>query len=476
MARPTLHQVLFTGLIVILAVVCPAKELSNTQAAGCLLSINIDPDIMTGADLESLFFSSGVAGRAGKEILGVPLEVSREFIQISENKAIHITLPESDEIPPAAEEFLNALLGYTKEEVHKLYALKVRQLKEQLGQARGDREKLYNEYKTQFASSTGASDLDKQLNTMVDLSAITRRTNFGDAIEILHNSVDPHLPLIVLWNTLEFGPEPNTPVGMNGIKSIRVNTALELLLKAVSDDLGDPVLYQIQDNTIVISSSDFIEQQWQLEKNMENLSLNDLYNKQRDLLNEQQDMQRSLAEREAEQRVIDEQIALITHQVAKQVADDPVIKELKQLVDLHEKRVEDFRTMYTSGNKHEDRAELEALQENLLNAKIELAKQERTAAQDAQGNILADLNNRLYDITTELAMGHAELDVINKQLHAISEQQAKLKLDQQNDALGLREHNTMQQLKNIERRIADLEEKLRNLEEPAIFVIGGPER
>ena len=105
--------------------------------------------------------------------------------------------------------------------------------------------------------------LEKALQVRVDVSHWTRQTPFGEAIEDLKNSVDPPLPLIVLWRDLYDNAEIDrqTPISMDGISDVPLGTALSFLLMAVT---GNPTQlgYVIDGSVITVATKDSLQTKW----------------------------------------------------------------------------------------------------------------------------------------------------------------------------------------------------------------------
>ncbi len=89
--------------------------------------------------------------------------------------------------------------------------------------------------------------IHKRLQQVVDLSAITQQTPANEAFEILRNSVQPPLNLIVIWRDLldNANIEPSSPVEMNGPANVQLGTALRNLLDAISDPLATGKEYRM---------------------------------------------------------------------------------------------------------------------------------------------------------------------------------------------------------------------------------------
>ncbi|MDH4241013.1 MAG: hypothetical protein OEW48_15750, partial [Phycisphaerae bacterium] len=95
----------------------------------------------------------------------------------------------------------------------------------------------------------------KQLDEIVDLSALTADMPFTEAIQELKNSVEPPLKIIVLWRDLEETANilDNTQINMDGVPAIRLGTGLENLLQAVSGGFSD-LDYVVQNGVITIAT------------------------------------------------------------------------------------------------------------------------------------------------------------------------------------------------------------------------------
>jgi hypothetical protein len=88
-------------------------------------------------------------------------------------------------------------------------------------------------------------------------SALTFHTTFSEAIDILRNSTDPPLKIVVMWRDLSENAyvEPDTPIKIDGVSGIRLRTALELLLLAVSSGVAK-LEYVVKDGVIIIATRD----------------------------------------------------------------------------------------------------------------------------------------------------------------------------------------------------------------------------
>ena len=105
--------------------------------------------------------------------------------------------------------------------------------------------------------SAADAAVDKQLDEIVDLTQLTPETPFGEAIEMLKNSVDPSLKMFVNWRDLSDNADidQTTPIHMDPISAIPLKNALELLLEAVSGGFAN-INYVVEGGVIKIATAE----------------------------------------------------------------------------------------------------------------------------------------------------------------------------------------------------------------------------
>jgi general secretion pathway protein D len=99
--------------------------------------------------------------------------------------------------------------------------------------------------------------VDKQLDEIVDLSQLTPETPFGEAIEVLKNSVAPPLRMFVNWRDLSDNADidQTTPIHMDPISAIPLRKALGLLLEAVSGGFAN-INFIVEGGVITIATAE----------------------------------------------------------------------------------------------------------------------------------------------------------------------------------------------------------------------------
>jgi hypothetical protein len=105
------------------------------------------------------------------------------------------------------------------------------------------------------AGARSSSDVQKQLDEVVNLSGLEPEMPFSEALDELKNSVEPPLVIVVLWRDLEENAEVDrtTPVNMDPMPQIRLGMALKLLLRSVSSGQAE-LGYVVDDGVIVIAT------------------------------------------------------------------------------------------------------------------------------------------------------------------------------------------------------------------------------
>jgi len=97
----------------------------------------------------------------------------------------------------------------------------------------------------------------KQLDEVVDLSALTPTMLLSAAMDEIKNAVDPPLTMVVLWRDLYDNAEvePTTEINMDGLSAVRLGTGLDNLLKAVTGGLGEEIGYIVDNGVITIATT-----------------------------------------------------------------------------------------------------------------------------------------------------------------------------------------------------------------------------
>lgn len=89
-------------------------------------------------------------------------------------------------------------------------------------------------------------------------SAFTPQMPLVDALDILRNSTEPRLKIVVLWNDLAQNADVHryTPIGIDGLSGISPGKSLELLLMSVSATSAGKLDYVIKGGIIIIATKE----------------------------------------------------------------------------------------------------------------------------------------------------------------------------------------------------------------------------
>jgi len=250
--------------------------------------------------VEAMLRSDAVAGRASRSVLGAEHSQSERFILIrplggngggqrddlrippGESAgagagagggqsvvllALGIDLPA--EAQPVARKLSDALLENLRHELEKTFSAEAEAIKVRLDEARKDRDaaqaaftKAAQETVPQALEGSGLNPADeaiyKQLDRVVDLSALNTETPFGEAVEAIRRLAEPRLNIVVLWRELSANAEitPSTPINMDGLANVKLGVGLQNLLTAMSNPQLDIQLDYIVDSGVVTIATD----------------------------------------------------------------------------------------------------------------------------------------------------------------------------------------------------------------------------
>lgn len=87
-------------------------------------------------------------------------------------------------------------------------------------------------------------------------SAFTPQMPLVDALDILRDSTEPRLKIVVLWNDLAQNADVHryTPIGIDGLSGISLGMSLELLLMSVSATSAAKLDYVVKSGVIIIAT------------------------------------------------------------------------------------------------------------------------------------------------------------------------------------------------------------------------------
>ncbi|NLZ04809.1 MAG: hypothetical protein GXY19_06530 [Phycisphaerae bacterium] len=405
----------------------------------------------------------GVGGMYGAPTAPAPTRAQQQTAMVR----LYVPLPE--DAKPLAGQFVKALVDNLRQALEDSYNRYEGLLSEQIQFAELRREEIEQQLGRSAASSSpGSSRIREQLSTTVDVSALTPEMPFAEAIELLKNSVEPPLPIVVLWKELQESCdiEPPTPIGMDGPPPVKLETALKTVLEAVSGGQRPAVSYQIDNDVVVVRLKDLQTAERESAATGHQEDAQELAAHRRDLSNQIRNLEMQMAGMEARRQAIEEQIARTRDEADRKLAQDTVTKELQILVEMIEMGLSQVRKEVVAGRLPQ--SHLTQAQENLTRARIELAKRQEELRRDAGGGRLDSLNSELSQMAIETAEQRARLEVFRTQL---DETQRRLTRASAFDPQAARLRTAQQALSIAERQIADLTNRRVQLQRPSVTVM-----
>jgi hypothetical protein len=391
-------------------------------------------------------------------------------MQQSATLRLSVHLPDS--IKPAAQEFLRALVENLERSLWYAYEMHEGQVAESLRYKEGQRdaaqERLEEVIEVIGVRTEEGTQLGTALRTVVDLSMLSPEMPFSEAIEILRDAVDPPLPIVVMWKELldSCDIEPTTPIDMDGLPSVKLETALRTLIEAVSGGLTD-ISYQIDDDVIIVREEELQKPQPMPTGPSVEADVRDLAAQRRDLARRLQQLEMSFATTEARREAIERQINQTRHEAARKMEEDSVSREMQNLVEMSQKHLEALARQVETGRL--GATELAKARESLTRAKIELARRREELANSTGGSQLKEFNSELSSMAIDTAEKRAELEFLRQRLAETEDQLAQASTF---DPRAARIRIAREMLDVADAQVTKLSARLASLQRPTVAVIG----
>jgi hypothetical protein len=407
----------------------------------------------------------GYGGGGGMGFFGAPALSPQEASgERSATVRLFVNLPE--DVPPRADEFLGAVVTNLRESLRQAYE-----------SCRNDIEYMLVDAKTQYQfvesrldSTTGAipeatTRIRKQLDMEVDVSNLNPQMPLQEAVEVLRKSVEPPLNIVVLWTDLRENSfiEPVSPINIHGMAKVKLGTIVDLLVKNLR--VGDvKATWKIKDDVLVIGTPTTLAQSIEVggRSRVEADAVN-LAGQRSELTRRVQALELDLAGIDARREAIAAQTAGVRQRVSEKLSQDPVIKELEKLAEIHRGTVvkgPDGR--FVPVNTPEE-------QEKAIRARIELANRREDLSKQVGGSQLEESNKELSRLAIDKAEKEAQLRIVSRQLDEVQKQLAQaLAFDPEAARLRL----AQDALDITGRRVAELQTRMANLQPPMVTMIG----
>jgi len=433
----------------------------------CLVKVAQGQEHMTGV-VGSLAGTATVAGKAAKDVLGWN-EGQDVYSEVVGTGVIRLSTELLSDVLAKDSAFWNAVGANLQKAMSQVYREEVDQIQTQFRQAEEQKAEALARLQGPSTENPRTRATQEQLSQEANLSVFKPEMPLAEAIERLRNAVKPPLRLVVLWRDLEeAGMDRTTPIGMDGISPVRLETALKLLVKAISSSSFD-VDYVIEDGVITLATREALQS---LNRDAPagpegGVSAEQLVVKRHELNEKLESSEVEAASLQARRQAIEKQIAELRRDIDLAIDQDPLVRELQRLVQVVTETEGKVKATYQAGMAA-DMATEEAL-ERVVKAKIELARQREAVAQAAGGELLTKFHSELSEISVRQAEMGAQVGVVRDQLRKTEAQlaQAATAMPQR-----IERDLAMQSLRQAEERVQDLRQRLANLQEPTITIIG----
>jgi len=389
---------------------------------------------------------------------------------IQQTSILELSIDElPNDVKPAAEEFLNALVKNLRQALLKTYDAYADELSTAIVYAEMRRDEA-GEYldRAMGLRSPEVQAIHRQLETIVDLSMLTPEMPFAEAIDHLKNAVTPPLQIAVMWKELldSCEIEPTTPIDMDGLPQVKLETAMRAVLKAVSGTNSD-ISYQVDNDVIIIQKGDSQTTQAMPAAPSLGVDLRDLIAERRSLERDLQRLEMDLATAEAREMAIEEQMLRIRAETERKMKEDPVAQEMQKLVDLNQARAERFDGKPPMVGSLAD--EFAQIQENLVQAKISLARRREELAKLVGGGQLNEFNNELSRMAINAVEKKVQMNLIRRRLADV---EAKIARASVYDPKAAQIQTAREALDMAEAQIMRLKTRLASLQPSTVTVIG----
>jgi hypothetical protein len=249
---------------------------------------------------------------------------------------------------------------------------------------------------------------------------------------------------------------------MDGLPQVTLETALRAILRAVSGTNSD-ISYQVDNDVIIIQKGDSQTTQAMPAAPGLGVDLRDLIAERRSSERNLQRLEMDLATARAREMAIEEQMLRVRAETERKMKEDAVAGEMQKLVDLTQDRVSRLRKLGAGAD------ELAQPQEDLVQAKISLARRREELSSLVGGGQLKEFNSELSRMAIDSVEKKVHMDLIRRQL---AEVEAKIARASVYDPKAAQIQTAREALGVAEAQIARLKTRLASLQPSTVTVIG----
>jgi hypothetical protein len=409
------------------------KEISDTQTASCLFKITTDEAILPLNEfaVDYLLHSSGVAGKAAREVLDISPDLASELFEIEEIYSIDSDSAGGMGLSPGT---AGGLGVYTAPMPGKIVPKSTR-----TRAVPGRRTTIPTTSLTPRPPTRPTPTVTQPLPSTTE-QTILFRLQVGLANETKPAAEEFMMALIDNLRSALSGAFDQYSDKLNN----------QLRLAGEEAQRAEIDLVQMQAKLREISGSRDLSR---------NVILRDISNLRQKLQTNMMDMASYKSAIEATTKRIAETKA----EINAKLANDAVTSELQKMLLIHEERIKRL------GNKGAPEPETTVARENLAKARIELAKRREELSKSVGGNLLSTLNQVLADASLQESETMGQISNLQRQ---IGEAEQLLSSADEYELLSLKADIARQNLEETLLWRARLGRNIRSIQPPDVTVIG----
>jgi hypothetical protein len=427
-----------------------AERSSETYMASCLVKITTDEAVLPLNEfaVDYLLRSSGVAGKAARDVLEISPDIASELIEIEEIYSIDSDSAGGIGIPPGAAFPGAAVRARTSPTTPR-------------AATRTPTARTTPRPGTRTPTPTRSTTRPPMRPTTPRATTVTKPLPSTTEQTILF-----HLRVDFSQASTE---EPIKPVAEEFMMYLIDN--LRSALSGASEQYSAKLnkQFRLADEETQRAEIDLVQMQAKLREISGSRDLS-RYAILRDISSLRQNLQTAIMKRASDESLYEataKQIAEEQTRRKKLVEDDPITRELKSMLDVHARRLEETKKLYESGRV--SAADLEGIKEKIIKARIDLAKRQEEVSNPPGGIVLSSYNNELANLSTKMTQAQQEIRSFEEQF---KEAEDLLEKTDEYELLSLKADIARQNLEETLLWRARLGRNIRSIQPPDVTVIG----
>lgn len=457
------------------------KEISNTRIASCLVKITTDEAVLPLDEfvVESLLSSSGVAGKAAREILETSPDIAYQLFEIEE--VYSTVFPESGGIGGGgygggtggglgggmglpADSTPGAFgYGVTTSSRYALGASTTSRSTKKTSPAAARTQPRPPATRTTRPGRVGTST-----TTPTGYRSTARTPRRKPTVTQPQPSTTEQTILFHLRVDLQYDEDLKSAAEEFMIALIEnLRSALSGVFSEYRSKLNDQLNHAAEEADL--AERQLVQMQAELREisGSRDLSRHAIL---RDISSLRQRLQSATMKRASDETIYvatAKQIAEEQTRRKKLIENDPITKELLLLLNVHEQRLENIQVRYKAGEV--SIADIEDVREKIIRARIDLAKRQEEVSNPPGRLAISSTNDDLANLATNMALAQQEIHSFNEQ---IDDAEELLKNADRYELLSLKADIARQSLEETLLWRARLGRNNRSIQPPDVTVIG----